>query len=50
MAKKDSRQKKVLSEEKKRKIAREMVKGYKKMADINRELAEEGLRSHDETD
>lgn len=37
------------SEKEKRKIAREMIEGYKKMADLNLELAEEGMKSHDET-
>ncbi|HLV10032.1 MAG TPA: hypothetical protein VKY40_07480 [Halanaerobiales bacterium] len=38
-----------ISKEEKKKIARAMIEGYKKMADINRELAEEGLLADDET-
>jgi hypothetical protein len=44
----ENREKKITAEEKK-KIAKEMIEGYKKMADINRELAEEGMKADDET-
>lgn len=32
-----------LTEEEKEKITRDMIEGYKKMADLNRELAEENF-------
>lgn len=46
---KKRRLKRKISEEEKRKIAKEMIEGYKKMADLNLELAEEGMDFHDET-
>ncbi len=52
MAKKGStreHQVKAITTEEKKKIAKEMIEGYKKMADINRELAEEGMKADDET-
>ena len=33
----------------KKKDIREMIEGYRKMADLNLELAEEGMKSRDET-
>ncbi|NLJ83961.1 MAG: hypothetical protein GX336_03505 [Halanaerobiaceae bacterium] len=38
-----------ITDEEKKKIAREMIEGYRKMADLNLELAEEGMDSRDET-
>lgn len=32
-----------ISQEEKEEIARELIEGYKKMADLNRELAEDGF-------
>lgn len=43
-----SRRTKSLSDQEKERIARDMIDGYKKMADLNRELAEEGLRNNDD--
>lgn len=45
------KQERKLSEKEKKKIARDMVKGYKKMANLNQKLAEDGLvnNKHDET-
>lgn len=39
-----------ISREQKKRIAKDMIKGYKKMADLNLELAEEGLKASDEID
>lgn len=49
MAKKKRRRLGNISDEEKKKIAREMIEGYRKMADLNLELAEEGMKSRDET-
>jgi hypothetical protein len=38
-----------LTREEKKKIARQLIEGYKRMAALNLELAEEGLQLHDET-
>lgn len=38
-----------ISEKEKKRIAKDMIEGYKKMANINLELAEEGMKSQDET-
>ena len=46
---KKRRLKREFSEKEKKKIAKDMIEGYKKMADLNLELAEEGMKSHDET-
>ncbi|MFP4662543.1 MAG: hypothetical protein ACLFPF_10145 [Halanaerobiales bacterium] len=46
---KKRRLKRNISKEEKEKIARDMIEGYKKMADLNLELAEEGMKSNDET-
>ena len=48
MATTNSRRDKVLTEEEKNRIARELREGYKKMADLNLELAEDGIKSDDE--
>ncbi len=37
------REKTKLTEEEKKKIARDMIEGYKKMASINKKLAEDGF-------
>lgn len=50
MAANYSRRSRTLTEAEKKKIARDMIEGYKKMADLNLELAEEGLYSTDETE
>jgi hypothetical protein len=39
-----------LSKEERKKIAESMIEGYKKMASINRELAEDGMKIDDETE
>ncbi|NLM97746.1 MAG: hypothetical protein GX175_09105 [Halanaerobiaceae bacterium] len=44
------RSRKSLSKEEKEKIAEAMIEGYKKMAKLNLEIAEEGMTSPDETD
>ncbi|MFW6022425.1 MAG: hypothetical protein ACOCQW_02775 [Halanaerobiaceae bacterium] len=49
MAKNKRRLRKKISDKEKEKIAKDMIEGYKKMADLNLELAEEGMKSHDET-
>ena len=36
-----------ISQKEKEKIARALIEGYKKMADLNRELAEDGFLSGD---
>ncbi|ACL68934.1 hypothetical protein [Halothermothrix orenii] len=43
---------KELTEEQRKEIAKKMIEGYKKMAALNKELAEDGLisREADETD
>lgn len=41
------RERSSLSEEEKERIAREMIQGYRKMAKLNKELAEEGLGNRD---
>lgn len=46
---KKRRLKKNISEKEKKKIAKDMIEGYKKMADLNLELTEEGMQTHDET-
>lgn len=43
----NSRRTRVLTEEEKKKIAQDMIEGYKKMAAINRELAEDGMNPVD---
>ena len=48
MAAINPRREKVLTEEEKSKIARDLKEGYKKMADLNLELAEDGMKSDDE--
>ncbi|MDI3546816.1 MAG: hypothetical protein PWR10_468 [Halanaerobiales bacterium] len=50
MAENNSQRARALTDEEKKKIAAELIEGYKKMATLNLELAEEGLRSDDETD
>ncbi|MFW5999170.1 MAG: hypothetical protein ACOCQC_00765 [Halanaerobiaceae bacterium] len=37
-----------MSREEKEEIARALIEGYKKMADLNRELAEDGFPPEDE--
>ena len=49
MAKKRKRRLRNISDKEKKRIAKEMIEGYKKMADLNLELAEEGMKSKDET-
>lgn len=39
-----------VSVKRKKKIAEAMIEGYKKMAKLNLEIAEEGMTSPDETD
>ncbi len=46
---KSSQRKNEISDEERKKITQDMIEGYKKMAAINRELAEDGLVSDDET-
>jgi len=43
------RSKRSISKEEKKRIANDMIEGYKKMADLNLELAEEGMTYSDET-
>jgi len=43
----DLRKKPELSKEEKEKIARDMIEGYKKMASINKKLAEDGFIKND---
>ncbi|MFW5982080.1 MAG: hypothetical protein ACOCQO_02615 [Halanaerobiaceae bacterium] len=40
---------KKFTKEEKKKIAKDMVEGYKKMAELNLELAEDGMNTDDET-
>ena len=49
----DFREERDLSEEEKKRIARELIQGYKKMAALNQKLAENGFiedEINDETD
>lgn len=48
MAAKKGRKIRRLSAEEKKRIAKNMMEGYKKMADLNLEIAEEGIKSDDE--
>ena len=47
---KDFREERDLSEKEKRRIARELIKGYKKMAALNQKLAENGFIEDDISD
>jgi len=49
MAENNSLETRSLTREEKKKIARQLIEGYKRMAALNLELAEEGLQLHDET-